>query len=144
MIPTHYKLLIEHDQDCESPLDYEKHLNQNYTVEEICESVVKQYDDYLQGNCFWFSIETITLDEYENELQAHEEISSCGGFIGTDVTENGMVDYWDIPDSVTQDFINQCGNWLDVNSLYYSPIPAKELAEMTKDLPFDDESERVA
>lgn len=50
-------------------------------INEILIAEVEEYDQYIRGNCYCYTIE----DEDGNE------IDSCGGFIGDDPLENGLL-----------------------------------------------------
>jgi len=50
---------------------------------------METYNDYLNGNCFSFTL-------YEDE----EYIDSCSGFIGIDLSKNGILD--NIPTEITK------------------------------------------
>lgn len=62
------------------------------------------YDQYIQGDVYWYRLEKflggtvagkeVSPKEALNEDIFWEEIDSCGGFYGSDVTENGMVECW--------------------------------------------------
>lgn len=56
-------------------------------AEEILESEVETYDQYLTGDVFGFSVEK------KDEDGDWEDIDSCWGFYGSNVKENGMTDY---------------------------------------------------
>ena len=55
------------------------------TAERLLLSEIDIYDMYVRGDVYHFMIE----DEFG------DEIDSCGGFYGTDIETNGMLDYID-------------------------------------------------
>jgi hypothetical protein len=56
------------------------------------EGEVRNYDQYLRGDVYWFSIEKIVGYDDDGE-KITEVIDSCGGFYGDNPFENGMVDH---------------------------------------------------
>lgn len=52
---------------------------------EVINAEIEEYSDYVQGNCWGFEI-----------LNAEGEfVDGCGGFIGSNVIDNGMVEHLD-------------------------------------------------
>ena len=59
---------------------------------EIISDEVSTYDLYIRGECYGF--ELYRLEKCDCCGQVNEELEdSCGGFLGSDITENGMLDY---------------------------------------------------
>ena len=66
--------------------------------------IVDIYDQYIQGDVYWYRLEkflggTVAGEEVSPQEALYadifwEEIDSCGGFYGGDVTENGMTECW--------------------------------------------------
>jgi len=54
-------------------------------VKECLEQEIKTMDNFLQGNVWWYCIET----------SEGEHIDSCGGFFGKTLEETGMLDHVD-------------------------------------------------
>lgn len=57
---------------------------------DILESEVKEYDAYLRGHTYGYTIEKIETCNLGHEHRTHED--SCWGFVGEDPTENGLLD----------------------------------------------------
>lgn len=74
------------------------------TAMNVLQGEVDIYDQYLRGDVYWYCLEkflggTVAGEEVSPQETLcenifWEEIDSCGGFYGSDVTENGMADYW--------------------------------------------------
>lgn len=83
-----------------------EHTNENWraAASELVESEVELYNQYLQGDVYYYTLEeqTYIYDEIKcpccgepikiNERDDWEEIESCGGFYGDDLQENGIFD----------------------------------------------------
>lgn len=64
----------------------------------------KEIDEYIHGDVYWYRLEkflggTVAGEEVSPQEALYadifwEEIDSCGGFYGSDVTENGMTEHW--------------------------------------------------
>ena len=70
------------------------------TAMSVLQGEVDIYDQYIQGDVYWYRLEkflggTVAGEEVSPQEALYEdifweEIDSCGGFYGGDVTENGM------------------------------------------------------
>ena len=61
---------------------------------EVLADEVGTYDLYIRGECYGF--ELYRLEKCDCCGQVNEELEdSCGGFLGNDITENGMLDHID-------------------------------------------------
>lgn len=60
-------------------------------AEEMLKSEIEIYDQYLNGDVYWFKIEKVVKCDCCNHV-TYEEIDSCGGFYGDDPFTNGMID----------------------------------------------------
>lgn len=58
--------------------------------EKVAEGFLETYNDWCNGNCYWYCIETLD----------GEEIHACGGFIGEDHLEAGIKEYLQEGDKV--------------------------------------------
>ena len=68
-------------------------------VEKNLDNEVKLYNTYLSGDVYGFEIV-----EYDEEYgDEYDTVDSCWGFYGTDMKENGMIDYM----NVTEEELNQ-------------------------------------
>lgn len=56
---------------------------------EILKSEVEEYDAYLRGHTYGFTIEKIETCNLGHEHRTHED--SCWGFVGADMEENGLL-----------------------------------------------------
>ena len=57
-------------------------------VEEILQSEIKTYDQYVTGDVYGFRLMTI-----DRETDEREEEDACWGFYGADLEENGITDH---------------------------------------------------
>ena len=74
------------------------------TAMSVLQGEVDIYDQYIQGDVYWYRLEkflggTVAGEEVSPQEALYEdifweEIDSCGGFYGGDVTENGMTECW--------------------------------------------------
>ncbi len=46
---------------------------------------VEEYDNYLRGDCYYYTL-------YVKQDEEYEELDSCGGFLGSDIMTNGIVE----------------------------------------------------
>lgn len=58
----------------------------------LMEAEVKEYDQYLTGDVYGFTLLKKVDVEAEDDDSAWEEVDSCWGFYGSDVFESGMYD----------------------------------------------------
>lgn len=56
---------------------------------DILESEVKEYDMYLRGDTYGYTIKKIETCNLGHEHRTHED--SCWGFVGEDMEENGLL-----------------------------------------------------
>lgn len=57
-------------------------------------SEIKEYDQYIRGDIYFFQL--IEKSTCESCKAVHEEVTdSCGGFYGSDITKNGILDHID-------------------------------------------------
>lgn len=59
---------------------------------QLMEAEVKEYDQYLTGDVYGFTLLKKVDVENEDDDSAWEEVDSCWGFYGSDVFESGMED----------------------------------------------------
>ena len=59
--------------------------------EEYLRAELKEYDDYLRGECFGVRVARIETCEMGHEYEIEED--SCWGFIGDDYEASGLMDY---------------------------------------------------
>jgi hypothetical protein len=60
-------------------------------VENVLQSEIKTYNDYVSGNVYGFVVSEIKKCSLDVEHKTH--IDSCWGFFGTDMDQNGMWDH---------------------------------------------------
>lgn len=58
---------------------------------EMLKDEVKEYDNYLRGNCFGYKVEEKIKCEECGHIE-YNEIDSCWGYIGDDLKESGILD----------------------------------------------------
>ena len=74
------------------------------TAMSVLREEVDIYNQYIHGDVYWYRLEkflggTVAGEEVSPQEALYadifwEEIDSCGGFYGSDVTENGMTEHW--------------------------------------------------
>lgn len=74
------------------------------TAMSVLRGEVDIYNQYIHGDVYWYRLEkflggTVAGEEVSPQEALYadifwEEIDSCGGFYGSDVTENGMTEHW--------------------------------------------------
>lgn len=69
------------------------------------QSVLKDWNNYLEGNVFWFELLKETTCEHCGHSE-EEYVDSCGGFIGDDIYSCGIFDYID-GDLIPQEIKNK-------------------------------------
>jgi hypothetical protein len=63
-------------------------------AEEMLDSEVETYDQYLRGECYGYEIVRVDTYEENGEIEEDEvELDSCSGFIGSDHKESGLLEY---------------------------------------------------
>lgn len=90
----------------------------------VLQGEVETYDQYLVGDIYGFKIwkleddyvkyledrkmdiEELDIDEVEANA---EEIDSCWGFYGSDIFDNGMVDYFNLEKDIIEEFKQKYG-----------------------------------
>ena len=62
-------------------------------AEQHLEDEVTEYDQWITGDVYAFSLDKLVKCPHCNH-EEEEFVDSCGGFIGSDITTNGMMEYF--------------------------------------------------